>query len=367
MADILDFAEIFLDVGATQHDDVQPQVIAVRRPDALAVAHVLGHPARDHVARGQLLLFRLVVGHEPVAVDVAQQTAIAATTLGGQDASRDDRGGVKLHRLHVAQRGDPGLQCQRHAGAFADDSVGRNLVDAPIPSGCNHGGPGQVGGQRTGDQIAHDRAVAATALMNQRQRLGAFDDRNPLGNRAIAQRKQHRVAGTVGGVAGPPFPGAAKIARGDQSMRVGRLGDRDPLGVDDRLALPGAHPVPRYAPAGQFAYGLWRGMDEHPGDLMVATPVRALDRVLEVHVLVIAAPHDRVTQTGLHAALGRGRMRALGRYQAEHQRIQPPALDADCGAQAGQPAADDQDIGVDQLHRRTASAHSMPGGTYGSP
>jgi hypothetical protein len=75
-----------------------------KRPDALAGADVLFHAARHHVAGGELLLLRLVVGHEAVAGGVAQQAAVAPAALGDQDAGREDGGRVELHRLHVAQR-----------------------------------------------------------------------------------------------------------------------------------------------------------------------------------------------------------------------------------------------------------------------
>ena len=54
-----------------------------------------------------------------------QQAAVAAAALGDQDAGRKDAGRMELHRLHVAERGDAGLERDRVADAFADHRVGR--------------------------------------------------------------------------------------------------------------------------------------------------------------------------------------------------------------------------------------------------
>ena len=175
------------------------------------------------------------------------------------------------------------------------------------------------------------------------------------------------MAGSVGGVAGAPFFRAAKIARGDQAVCFGGFGDGDPLGIDHGLALTLSNPVPGHAPAGQFAHGLRSGVHEHPRNPLITAPVRALDSVLEVHVLVVTATHDRIGQTGLHAALGGRRMRSLGRYQTEHDDIEPATLDADRGTQPGQAAANHQNIGVDQLHRDFSTDLSICGGEYSSP
>jgi hypothetical protein len=86
----------------------------------------------DHVARGEFLLLGLVVGHEAVAVRVAQQAAVAAAAFGDQDAGREDAGGVELHRLHVAQRTAPVSSAMACADALADGGVGGDAVDAPV-------------------------------------------------------------------------------------------------------------------------------------------------------------------------------------------------------------------------------------------
>ena len=88
---------------------------------------------RHDVARRELLLLGLVVGHEAVPVDVLQQAAVAAAALGDEDAGRKDAGRMELHRLHVAERRDAGLERDRVPDAFADHRVGRHRYSRPAP------------------------------------------------------------------------------------------------------------------------------------------------------------------------------------------------------------------------------------------
>ena len=129
VADLVDLAQVVLDVVLAEQRDVEPEVVAEAALDALALRDVLLHPPRHDVARRELLLLRLVVGHEAVAVAVLQQAAVAAAALGDEDAGREDAGRVELHRLHVAERGDAGLERDRMADAFADHRVGRHAIE----------------------------------------------------------------------------------------------------------------------------------------------------------------------------------------------------------------------------------------------
>ncbi len=279
--------------GAEQ-GDVQPQVLAVARGDALATADVGFHAPRHHVARGEFLLLRLVVRHEAVAVHVAQQAAVAPATLGDQDAGREDGGGVELHRLHVAERHDAGFQRDGGADAFVDHRVGGRLVDAPEAAGGDAGGAGDIGQQAAVDQVADDGAVAAPAVVDQRHRFHALMHRDAGGDGLVADGVEHGVAGAVRDVAGAPFLGAAEIAGGDQAVRCGAFGQRYPLAVHHHVVRPLLHAVPRHAPGGQFAHRLRCGMHEHAGDFLVVAPVAAAYGVLEMHILVVAScrvPH----------------------------------------------------------------------------
>ncbi len=363
VADLVHLAQVVLDVLLAQQRDVEPEVLAEARLRPLALGDVLLHPPRDDVARGELLLLGLVVGHEAVAVDVAQQAAVAAAALGDQDPRREDPGRVELHRLHVAQRRHAGLERDRGADALADHRVGRHPVDAARAAGGDRGGLGDVGDELAGDEVAHDRAVAALSVVDQRDRLGALVHRDRRADRLVAHRLQHRVAGAVGDVAGAPLLGAAEVALRDQPLRLGALGDRHLLAVDDDLAVALLDAAPGHAPGRQLAHRLGSGVDEHPDDVLVGAPVAAAHRVLEVYVLVVALALDDVAERRLHAALRRGGVRALRRHQRQDDDVVAATLGADAHAQAGESAADDEYVGVESLHLTAPGAFCSHVGT----
>ena len=82
-----------------------------------------------------------------------------------------------------------------------------------------------------------------------------------------------------------------------------------------------------------------------------------------MHVFVIAPALETIRQAGLHAALGGDGMRALGRHQRKDQRLQAAPFRRQGDPLPGQPAADDQHVGVNKLH----DALLCQEGIYGSP
>jgi hypothetical protein len=317
---------------------------------------VLGHAPGHHVAGGEFLLLRLVVGHEAVAVGVLEQAAVAPAALGDQDAGGDDGGGVELHRLHVAQAGDAGFQGQGGAHALVDEGVGADAPDAAVAPRGDDRGLRQVGREFAGDQVAHHGAMAAVAVVDQGQGLDPLPHRDGLADDPVGHRVEHGVAGAVGGVAGAPFLGAAEIPGGDEAVGRVLLGKGHALAVDHHLVVAPPDPVPGHAPGRQLPRRLGRHVGEHAGDQLVAAPVGAAHRVLEMDVLVVPLALDAVGQAGLHAALGGDGMGALGRHQGQDQGFQAAPPDADGGALAGQSAADDQRVGVDEVHAITVGA-----------
>ena len=220
-----------------------------------------------------------------------------------------------------------------------------------------------------GDQVAYHRTVAATAIVDQCERLGALVHRNRGGDRLVGHGGDHRVAGAIRDVAGAPLLGAAEVTLGQQAVRLVALGDGDLLAVDDDLAIALADAAPRHAPGGKLAHRLGRGVDEHAHDSLIGAPVAAAHGVLEVHVLVVALPLGDVAKARLHATLRGLGVRALGRHERQDDRLVSAALGADRQAESGKPAADDEHIGVDDPHRRTPGdgLGCTQGGTYSSP
>ena len=274
---------------------------------------------------------------------------------------------MELHGLHVAQRRDTGFERDRAADAFAYHCVCRHPVQPAGAAAGDRRGLRDVGGQFTGDEVADDRAIAAARVVDQRDRLGALVHGNRRADRLVAHRLQHRVAGAVGDVARAPLLGAAEVALRDQPVRFVALGDGHFLVVDDDVAIALAHAAPGHAPRGEFAHRLGRGVDEHPHDALVGAPVAAAHGVLEVDVLVVALALDHVAERRLHAALRGRRVRTLGRHQRQDDDVVAAPLGADGDAQAGESAADDQHVGVDDLHLPLPGASAIAAGTNGWP
>ncbi len=291
-----------------------------------------------------------------MAIDIHQQSAIATTPFGDQDAGRENRGRMELHGFHVAERRHAGLERERGADAFADDGIGRHPIQTSGAAGGDGRGLGHVGAQLAGDEVARHRAVTPSAVMNQRERLDALVHGNLLRNRAVAHGEQHRMAGAVRDVTGAPFARAAEVALRHEAMRFVSLGDRHLLAIDDDVAVAALDAAPGHAPRGKFAHGLGSGVDEHAHHSLIGAPVAAANGVLEVHVLVVTLALDDISEARLHAALrGRG-VRALRRYQREHQRIVTASLRGDGEAEPRKAAADDQAVGVNDLHGVSGAA-----------
>ena len=119
--------------------------------DPLAGVELALDGERDLVARRELV-------HEPLAVAVVEQRALAADRLGDQEAvalaSRRQRGRVELDHLHVGERRARGVG-ERHAGA---DRAAR--VRGALPEGGRAAG----GEQRR----ARDDGAAADAPADRR-------------------------------------------------------------------------------------------------------------------------------------------------------------------------------------------------------
>src|SRR5262245_48613596 len=172
-----------------------------------------------------------------MAVDVLQEPAVAPGTLGEQDAGGKGRGWMKLHRLHVAERGDAGLQGDGGWNTFGDNRLGGDAVKTPRPAAGNCSSLGDVSCQLSSNETSNYRPVAARAIVDQGDRFRALMHRNLVGNRLITHGSEHGMAGAVGDITGAPLVGAAEGALGDQAVGFIALGDGDFLTVDDDLAI----------------------------------------------------------------------------------------------------------------------------------
>src|SRR5690242_5154396 len=172
-----------------------------------------------------------------MTVDVLQQSAVAPRALREQDAGRKGRRRMKLHRLHIAERGNSRFQSDGRRNPFGNDRIGGHPIEPSRAAAGNCSRLGYVRDQLAGDEISHDRAVTTSAVVNQGDRLDTLMYRYLMSDRLIAHRREHGVARAVGDVTGAPLVGAAEGALRDQAMSFVALGDRDFLSVDDDVAV----------------------------------------------------------------------------------------------------------------------------------
>src|SRR5665648_1063217 len=158
LPDITEFARTYLgvDLRPLQVRQVQHHIVLVGTA-AAALTHLVGHRARNHVARRQVLDGGRVPLHEALALAVAQDRPFAPRGLRQQDAKAGQTGGVELEELHVLQ-GDAPPERQGHAVAGQGVRVGRGLVDLARAAGGQDDRLGAEDVRLTGGQVVRDDA-----------------------------------------------------------------------------------------------------------------------------------------------------------------------------------------------------------------
>ena len=350
MADFVNFTQVVLNVVFAQQRDVEPEVFAEAALHALALSNTFFHTAAHDVAGGEFLLFRFHVRHEAVAVNVTKQTAVTAAAFRHENTGRENTGRVELNGFHVAERGNTGFQSQSVARAFADLSVRRHAEELAGAARGNGRSLCNVGNQFARHQIAADSAVAALAVMNQRESFDTFDNRNVFGDDAVAHGVKHRVARAVRHKARTPLLRAAEVTLADQARGLLAFGNRDLFTVDDDLAVTRGDTAPGHAPGREFTHGLRARVDEHTHHVLVGTPVGTADGIGEVDVFIVPQALNHVAERGLHAALRRLGVRTLRGHQRQDDGVVTATLGSNCHAKTGQAATDHQYVGVDNLH-----------------
>ena len=288
-----------------QVTDVQPEVLAIGAFDAVALAHVFGHAAGNHVARGQLGLFRLIVGHEAVFVHVQQGAAVAAAAFGDQNIRGHRARGVKLHGLHVAQGHQAGFQGCDLTATVADDRVGGGPVDAAVAARGDERGLGEVARKLAGAQVAGHAAHAVFAVVDQHFGLHAVVHLHAQLQQAVVQGEEHGVARAVRSVAGTPLGRAAKGAGVDQALVFLLFCGLKRLAAFKVGVLARHHAAPGHAHPGHFTHGDGGSFGKKAGHFLVAAPVRPLNGVGKMDFGAVAIAHDGIAQGRLHAAHSR--------------------------------------------------------------
>ena len=267
-------------------------ILLLADPAALADLDRLG--AADHVARGQILLARRVLGHEPLALAVGQIAAFAARAFRDQDARAVDAGRMELDELHVLQR-QPGAQHHGAAVARAGMRGGAGLVHASAPARRDDGHVGAEAVDRSVLQAPGEQAATGAVLVHQQVESEILDEESRLVLEALLiERVQDGVAGAIRRGAGP----IGHVALGI----LGRVAAEPPL-VD----LAGVGAAERHAQMLELDDRVDRLAAHIRDRVLVPEPVGAPDRVEHVPAPVVLLD---IAERGADSALRGDRVAA---------------------------------------------------------
>ncbi len=291
---------------------------------AATLTHFGVDRARNHIARRKLQLLRVVALHEPLAILVAKNAALATHGFGHQNALHSRRphhpGGMKLHELHVHQIGTR-IIGERHTVAGVFPGVRSDL-------------PGLADAARTNDDrlsLEHDEApllapVAESAgdtiaIFEQSSDRALHVDVDAQMHAAILQGANHLQPGAITDMA-QPLKGVAT---------EGSLQD---------VAILGA--IKQSAPLFQLAHAFRRLLSVELRHAPVVQKFSAAHRVAKVRTPVVGRIH--VSHRRSNAAFGHHRVRLAEQRLAHNADTHALGQRLNCGAKARTASADDEHI-----------------------
>jgi hypothetical protein len=310
-----------VDHVGTQMLEVQVDMVAMRA-DATALIDLDRHRARNDVARCEVLRVRCVALHEAFAGRVGEIAALAAHSLGDQTPGAIDAGRVELHEFHVLQ-GQP--RAQQHAAAVAGARVRRGAgeIRPPVAAGRKYRGLRAEAMQRTVRHVERDDAATDPVLHHEIDRKVLGEEPCLVPERLLIERMQHRVPGAVRRRAGPLRDALAVVRRHaaeraliDAPVLGAREGHAVVLELDHRGRTLATHELDR---------------------VLIAQPVRSLDRVVEMEAPVVLA---HVAERGADTALRRHRVAAGREYLGDAGGRQPRLRETERGPQSRAAGAD---------------------------
>ena len=195
--------QLFLDRRGAQVGDIEestPMLRAAPRLDFLVDRP--GH----HVAGGELLLLRVVLEHEPLAIAVLQIAAFTPDRLGDQDAANpgrpDHAGRMELHHLRIEHL-RPGVEAHGDAVAGAFPGVRGDFEDPAPAAGRQDDGLRSKGDEAAVDPVIAEGADHAVSLLEQSGQSDLHVDLDAELHHPVLQAADHFQPGAVAHVAQP--------------------------------------------------------------------------------------------------------------------------------------------------------------------
>ena len=285
-------------------------------------------------------LAEVVVPQIAVAMLIDQDAALAAGGFGHEDAGAGQAGGVVLDELHVLE-GHAGEVGHGEAIAGLDGGVGSEGEDASGAARAEDDGLSEDRPELAAAELQRGHALAV-ALVDQEaggEPLVVADDAGVL-ERGLKEGVEHVEAGLIGGV-----PGALKAhpAEGTHGHAAVRLS------------------APTAAPVLQLDQFLGRFLHEGLDSVLIAEPVAAGDRVVDVVLQRVS-----VLDHGGGAAFRGDGVAAHGVDLGDDGDVEVwvGLGDGDGGAQTGAAAANDHNIVLNGIGHRLRLAPRADGSRH---
>ena len=257
---------------------------------------------------------------------------------------------MELNGFHIAERNDAGIEGDDVTAAIADDRVRGGAVDAAVAAGGDERGLGEIADEFAGAQVTGDAAHALIAVVDEGFGLHSVMHGNAELDGPVIEGVQHFVSGAVRRVAGTPFGRTAKGAGMNKPIVLGLFRSLEEFAALEVGMFAGNDAVPGAAEEGHFAHGDGGRFREDAGHFLVAAPVGALDRVVEVDFRAVTVTHDGVAESSLHAALGAAGMRTPRGNDAQADDVESGLGRLDGDAFTGQTGAYAQNVCVKETH-----------------
>jgi hypothetical protein len=270
--------------------EMQVDVILVPA-HAPALADLDRHRATDDVAGGQVLGVRRIPLHEALAFGIRQIPALTARALGNQAPGTVDPRRMELDELEILQR-QPGSEHHGIAVTRAGVRRGAREIGAPITAGRQDDHARRETVQPSGRKIDRDDAAADPVDHDQIDREILDIELGVLLQRLLIERMQHRMPGAIGRGAG--------ALRGRPLAEMRRHAAERPL-----IDAPGLGTRKRHTVVLELDDRSRRLAAKVLDGVLIAEPVRALDRVVHVPTPIVVA---HIAERGADSALGRDRV-----------------------------------------------------------
>ena len=301
---------------------IKLNVIAVRAT-ATTLFNLLIHASRNKVARRKIFQFRGVALHKALTVLVAQNRAFTTAALSQQHARVMYARWMELPELHVFQRN--ACTCSHtEAVAGIDEGVGRRCKNSACAARGKQHAFGVKDRHFSGFHLkCRDADHVAVGIANDVERHPFNEECGVALRVLLIERVQHCM----------PCAVSRRARTRHRFFTVLRAVATERALINRAVRIA----VKRHTHVLKFVHDFWRFTAHEFDGVLIAEPVGAFHRIVEVVVPVVLF---HVAERGTDAALRRNRVRARGEHFGEHRNAQTRPRQLQGTAHAGATGTD---------------------------